>query len=71
MEKNLPTTIAEKVNPSLTYQYTYEKKLFAQKGPFQEVEVVETKELGRVLFNDKIAMLSDKDEFIYHEMISR
>lgn len=37
---------------------------------FQEVDVVETVALGRMLFLDGMVMTSERDEFIYHEMIA-
>ncbi len=46
------------------------KTLFSGKSRFQQVDVVESKGLGRVLLNDGLFMLSEADEFIYHEMIA-
>lgn len=37
---------------------------------FQEVDVVDTVALGRMLFLDGMVMTSERDEFIYHEMIA-
>ena len=37
---------------------------------FQEIDVVETVALGRMLLLDGMVMTSERDEFIYHEMIS-
>lgn len=37
---------------------------------FQTVDVVETVALGRMLFLDGMVMTSERDEFIYHEMIT-
>lgn len=37
---------------------------------FQVVDVVETVALGRMLFLDGMVMTSERDEFIYHEMIA-
>ncbi len=44
--------------------------LFSEKSPFQQVDVVQTTGFGKMLLNDGIVMLSEKDEFIYHEMIA-
>jgi spermidine synthase len=38
-------------------------------SPFQEIDVVDTVALGRMLFLDGMVMTSERDEFIYHEMI--
>lgn len=37
---------------------------------FQEIDVVETVALGRMLLLDGMVMTSERDEFIYHEMIA-
>ena len=43
--------------------------LFSGKSEYQYIDVVETTAHGRMLLNDGIVMLSEKDEFVYHEMI--
>ena len=50
--------------------YKVTKRLFVGQSEFQKVEVVETEGYGRMLFNDSLAMVSDRDEFVYHEMIA-
>lgn len=45
------------------------KQLYSAKSDFQLIEIFETKEFGRVLTLDGFLMLTQKDEFIYHEMI--
>ena len=44
--------------------------LFSGKSEFQTVDVVETKAYGTMLLLDGLVMLTDADEFIYHEMIT-
>ena len=44
--------------------------LFSGKSPFQKVEVVETEGHGKMLLNDGLVMISERDEFVYHEMIA-
>lgn len=44
--------------------------LFLKRSKFQEVSIVETEGLGRALIIDGLVMLTERDEFIYHEMIS-
>lgn len=44
--------------------------LFKGKSEFQTVDVVETKAYGTMLLLDGLVMITDADEFIYHEMIS-
>ncbi|MGB0885731.1 MAG: polyamine aminopropyltransferase [Chitinophagales bacterium] len=44
--------------------------LFREKTPFQTVEVLDTYAYGKMLVIDKMVMTSEKDEFVYHEMIT-
>lgn len=44
--------------------------LFSQKSEFQQIDIIDTYDFGRVLVIDGWTMLTEKDEFIYHEMIT-
>lgn len=46
------------------------KKLHAEKTPFQTIEIYETKTFGKLLVIDGFVMLSERDNFIYHEMMT-
>lgn len=46
-----------------------DKQLYSAKSPFQRIDVFESVEFGRFLTLDGYMMLTEKDEFIYHEMI--
>jgi len=46
-----------------------DKQLYTGKSPFQRIDVFESPEFGRFLTLDGYMMLTEKDEFIYHEMI--
>lgn len=46
------------------------KQLYSGKSDFQEIDVFESPEFGRFLTLDGYMMLTEKDEFIYHEMIT-
>jgi spermidine synthase len=50
--------------------YKYSKKLFSGQSEFQKVEMYKTEHLGNVLLNDDFMMCSEKDEFVYHEMMA-
>lgn len=45
------------------------ERLFRDRSEFQEVEVVDTTGFGKMLLLDGAVMLTERDEFIYHEMI--
>ena len=62
--------VEEKQDDFLSYRYQIKKKFFSGKSKWQEVEIVETLGHGRMLLNDKVVMVSERDEFVYHEMMA-
>lgn len=50
--------------------FRLKKRLFTGRSRFQKVEVVETAGHGRLLLIDGMTMVSERDEFVYHEMIA-
>ncbi|KQU13509.1 MULTISPECIES: spermidine synthase [Bacillus] len=46
------------------------KTLHTEQTDFQHLEMVETEEFGNMLFLDGMVMTSEKDEFVYHEMVA-
>ncbi len=44
--------------------------LYKEKSPFQELVILDTPECGRVMLLDGVIMLTDREEFVYHEMIA-
>lgn len=47
-----------------------ENLLFSEQTPYQKVEVYETDTWGNLMTIDGMVMLSEKDEFVYHEMLT-
>ncbi len=47
-----------------------ERQLFSEQTPYQRVEVYETDTWGNLLTIDGMVMLSERDEFVYHEMLA-
>ena len=50
--------------------YKLRRTLYSGESDFQRIDVVETEAFGRMLLNDSVVMLSERDEWVYHEMIS-
>ena len=44
--------------------------LYAQKTKYQDIAVIETRQFGKMLVLDGTVQTTEKDEFIYHEMIT-
>ncbi len=47
----------------------YTKKLYEARSEFQKIEIFETSKMGRVLILEGCFMVTEKDSFIYHEML--
>ena len=61
---------SEMHTPSVKFSIKVDKQLFSEQSEFQRVDIFESQEFGRFLILDGCMMLTEKDEFIYHEMIS-
>lgn len=46
-----------------------EEVLFSEQSPYQKVEILRTDSWGNLMTIDGLVMLSEKDEFVYHEML--
>ena len=44
--------------------------LYHEESPYQVLDIIDTDFFGRVMLLDGLVMLTERDEFIYHEMIS-
>ncbi len=62
--------IEEAYKEGFTVRFAVKKRLFSEQSEFQKVEIVESTHHGKMLFNDGAAMVSERDEAIYHEMIA-
>ena len=47
-----------------------EEQLFSSQSEVQRIDVLESKDFGKILVVDGDLMLTERDEFIYHEMIT-
>ena len=62
--------IEEKLDDSYGMRFRVTEVLFTGKSKFQEVDVVRTAGHGVMLLNDGYIMLTERDEFAYHDMIA-
>lgn len=51
-------------------RYRVKQTLYSGRSEFQKVDVVETVGHGRMLLNDGLVMVTERDEFVYHDMIA-
>lgn len=54
---------------TVRFSIKIKKQLFGGKSPFQQIDVFDSEEFGRFFTLDGLMMLTEKDEFIYHDMI--
>ncbi len=59
--------IRERLNPGMGFFYSAGRTLARTRTEFQDLELVETPRLGRVLLIDGITQVSERDEYRYHE----
>lgn len=59
----------ERHTPSVKLSIQVDRQLYCGQSEFQRIDVFDSKEFGRFLTLDGYMMLTEKDEFIYHEMI--
>ncbi|MEY8743296.1 polyamine aminopropyltransferase [Bacillales bacterium AN1005] len=60
----------EKQTKSFGITAKVKKSLHTEKTPYQQLDLVETEEFGNMLLLDNMVMTSERDEFVYHEMIA-
>ena len=56
--------------PDVKHSIRVQRHLHSQKTAYQQIDIYDTPEFGRVLTLDGNVMLTERDEFIYHEMIT-
>ncbi|MBP1736829.1 MAG: spermidine synthase [Oscillospiraceae bacterium] len=60
---------SERHTPHVKLSIRVDRQMFSVQSEFQRIDVFDSKEFGRFLTLDGYMMLTEKDEFIYHEMI--
>lgn len=45
------------------------RSLFSGRSPYQQVDILETHDYGRMLLLDGLVMVTERDEFVYHDML--
>lgn len=60
----------EQHTPNVRLSLKVDRQLFSEISEFQRVDVFDSAEFGRILVLDGRIMITERDEFIYHEMIT-
>lgn len=60
----------ENHTPDVKFSVRVDRHLVNEQSEYQRIDIFESKEFGRFLTLDGYLMLTEKDEYIYHEMIT-
>ena len=61
---------SEQQTPNVKLSIRVDRQLYSGRSEFQRIDVFDSPEFGRFLTLDGYMMLTEKEEFIYHEMIT-
>lgn len=70
MTATTPAWYHETLYPELGQRFRIDKVIFEEKSEFQHVVIFENAILGRVLALDGVIQVTQRDEFVYHEMMT-
>lgn len=59
----------EEHTDNVRFTIKIDKQIHSEQSPFQRIDFFDSYEFGRIFTLDGIIMLTQKDEFVYHEMI--
>ncbi|ACD24838.1 polyamine aminopropyltransferase [Clostridium botulinum] len=59
----------EKHTEYVKFSIKVDRELYTEQSKFQRIDILESKEFGKFFTLDGLMMVTEKDEFIYHDMI--
>jgi spermidine synthase len=59
---------SDKHTKDVKFSMKVKRQIVSHESTYQRIDILETFEYGRVLILDGELMITEKDEFIYHEM---
>lgn len=59
----------EEHTSTVRFSIKVKEQVLSKKSPFQQIDVFDSEEFGRFFTLDGLIMVTEKDEFIYHDMI--
>ncbi len=66
----MPYWFTEKHTPTRGLTFQAEQNLYQEKSQYQILDIVLTQDFGLVMLLDGVIMVTEKDEFVYHEMLA-
>ncbi len=61
---------SENHTPNVKFSIKIDKQIVSVQSDFQRIDIFDSFDFGRILTLDGFLMITEKDEFIYHEMIT-
>jgi len=58
------------IDRDMAVSYRIKNRLFSKKSKFQNIEVFESQSHGKIMTLDGVVMLTEREEFTYHEMLA-
>ena len=55
---------------NIRYSIKVDRQLFSKKSDFQRIDIFHSEDMGNILTLDGLLMVTERDEFVYHEMIT-
>lgn len=68
LDQNWFTEVCEEAGSAFSLRI--KRKLHDEQTPYQRIEIYETEQFGNLMAIDGFVMLSSRDNFVYHEMMS-
>lgn len=65
----MKTWFTEQWTEETKFSIKYDQKIVSEKSPFQKIDFYKSTEWGTFFTLDDLMMVTEKDEFIYHDMI--
>lgn len=61
--------ITDPGGPGFAHTYLVDELLYDGRSPFQRIRVIRNRDFGRMLILDEAVQTSERDDFIYHELL--
>ena len=60
----------EEHSKDVRFSIRVNRHIYSEQSDYQRIDILDSQEFGRVLTLDGLIMVTEKDEFIYHEMVT-
>jgi spermidine synthase len=67
---NAPAQTAETLHPAFVTSLTIDEPIFDSSTDFQRIQIFQNAIFGRVMTLDGVIQVTERDEFVYHEMMT-